>query len=472
MLRYVCPEHQGPCETAVLYPDGRVHQQNLSPESLVRPRNIVSAELDLSKRLLTAEQVADTLKQLRSLPDWVPRFSGAVLVLNLDRCNLSELPTSLVGARPSDRDACTLRAQLEPWPTRELRKRLVAEFGYEGSAEDVDNLERSEVMAKLLEGYEAERARREKQQLEGLPKQNKLEELQFDGAPHSTSLGSILKERRRELQMGGGRALTFYNTTAELVCANLREELLQALKAWAAEMEKRNKPRERPSVKAQNYMILRRREIDDIFAINNNGGSVRGATPARRTTGTPDVHVLKQEDTPTKAFLKQKRLYEKKARLWGHIWRIAEKIIAEHDASFAAHQWTQLAVTHNFQGSPHIDKQNTGFFYALAVGDFSGGEICVEEDARKVAVVNTKDRIAKIDGRFPHWVAPWGPCCEDVGNGPPPEAVGHLDAAGVALPGEMVGEPGDSHCNRFSLIFYQTEGAWDAPEKAVLCAGG
>ena len=37
--------------------------------------------------------------------------------------------------------------------------------------------------------------------------------------------------------------------------------------------------------------------------------------------------------------------------------------------------------------------------------------------------VNTKDRFGKVDGRFPHWVAPY-----------------------------------DEACERFSLIFYQTEG--------------
>jgi hypothetical protein len=41
-----------------------------------------------------------------------------------------------------------------------------------------------------------------------------------------------------------------------------------------------------------------------------------------------------------------------------------------------------------------------------------------------VCEVNTKGRLGKVDGRFPHWVAPW----DDEGS------------------------------ERFSLIFYRTEG--------------
>ena len=51
------------------------------------------------------------------------------------------------------------------------------------------------------------------------------------------------------------------------------------------------------------------------------------------------------------------------------------------------------------------------------------GGICVEVDARTVAHVNTKGRLGKVDGRFPHWVAPY-----------------------------------DASRHRFSLIYYQTEG--------------
>jgi len=60
-----------------------------------------------------------------------------------------------------------------------------------------------------------------------------------------------------------------------------------------------------------------------------------------------------------------------------------------------------LAVTHNFIGSPHIDKQNKGPFYGLSMGNFRDGQggIRVECSARVVGEMNTKNRLGKVDGR-------------------------------------------------------------------------
>ena len=72
-----------------------------------------------------------------------------------------------------------------------------------------------------------------------------------------------------------------------------------------------------------------------------------------------------------------------------------------------------------------IDKQNCGPFYGFAVGDFEEGtgNVFVECSARVIAAVNTKNRMAKVDGRFPHWVGPY-----------------------------------DSKTDRYSLIYYRTDG--------------
>jgi hypothetical protein len=94
------------------------------------------------------------------------------------------------------------------------------------------------------------------------------------------------------------------------------------------------------------------------------------------------------------------------------------------DPAFAD-SFTALAVTHGFRGSPHIDKQNIGPFYGLALGTFAvgSGGVCVECDARTVAVVDTREKLGKVDGRFPHWVGPY-----------------------------------DTGAERYSLIYYQTMG--------------
>lgn len=104
------------------------------------------------------------------------------------------------------------------------------------------------------------------------------------------------------------------------------------------------------------------------------------------------------------------------------------------DPIFAS-QYTAVALTDNFHGSPHIDKQNCGPFYAIAVGNFKEGtgQIMVECSARVLAAVNTKNRFAKVDGRFPHWVAPYDGCVLD----------------------------------RYSLIYYRTKGDIDSIGPAI-----
>ena len=75
------------------------------------------------------------------------------------------------------------------------------------------------------------------------------------------------------------------------------------------------------------------------------------------------------------------------------------------DAQFGACV-TAVAVTHNFSGSPHIDRQNVGPFYGLSVGPTKEGTggIMVEASARVVCHVDTLGRMGMVDGRYPHWV--------------------------------------------------------------------
>mmetsp|Transcript_14919 Transcript_14919/g.40673 ORF Transcript_14919/g.40673 Transcript_14919/m.40673 type:complete len:554 (+) Transcript_14919:19-1680(+) len=64
-----------------------------------------------------------------------------------------------------------------------------------------------------------------------------------------------------------------------------------------------------------------------------------------------------------------------------------------------------VAVTKNFVGSPHVDLQDVCHQYAISLGEFEGGELCIELDGgTAVAVVNTRGRCARVDGRHVHWV--------------------------------------------------------------------
>lgn len=96
----------------------------------------------------------------------------------------------------------------------------------------------------------------------------------------------------------------------------------------------------------------------------------------------------------------RKKAAKETAKLERHkeLWSLAAEAMAEVNPSF---NYTAAAFTHNFCGSPHIDKQNLGPFYGIALGDFPEGEgaIQVECSARVVAEVNTKGRLGKVDGR-------------------------------------------------------------------------
>ena len=90
---------------------------------------------------------------------------------------------------------------------------------------------------------------------------------------------------------------------------------------------------------------------------------------------------------------------------YGALKRAADGVLVWADPAF---EYDRLAVTVNFTGSPHVDKEDVTFQYALSLGDFAesgGGELVVEsESGDERWVVETRNRVARVDGRFAHWV--------------------------------------------------------------------
>jgi len=161
---------------------------------------------------------------------------------------------------------------------------------------------------------------------------------------------------------------TIIQASGTLIDDHYRGKLLLVLKKWKDEWMGKNL--ERTSIRAENYMILT---------------SPKSWEPLGR---------------------KKRQKAEAKLNEHREIWDLAKIIMASVDNEFAS-KYSALAVTHNFQGSPHIDRQNVGPFYGLSLGDFDDktGGIMVECSARVVANVNTKNRLGKVDGRFSHWVS-------------------------------------------------------------------
>ena len=118
-------------------------------------------------------------------------------------------------------------------------------------------------------------------------------------------------------------------------------------------------------------------------------------------------------------------------RLLGDLWSVADSLLRQASAKAAAFDYTAMAITKNFRGSPHIDQNDLSVQYAMSVGDFeSGGELCVEESPCLVRALDTRNRLVCIDGRYPHWVS---------------------------------GYAGE----RYSIIFYRSFGQLDPPTQAV-----
>jgi hypothetical protein len=168
----------------------------------------------------------------------------------------------------------------------------------------------------------------------------------------------------------------------------------------------------------------------------------------------------------------QKKIAKQQA-VHGDLWRAAAAVLDAADPVYARQPF-HLAVTKNFSGSPHIGKLNmcaltfenrsnlqmcrechcvaelrcvtdrfdSTFQYAISVGDFrGGGELCVEEnDGRGVALVRTQNRMACIDGRFPHWVAGY-----DHGD-----------------------DDGDDARARYSVVFYVTDRSCYTPKTTAV----
>ena len=87
------------------------------------------------------------------------------------------------------------------------------------------------------------------------------------------------------------------------------------------------------------------------------------------------------------------------------IWEAAARVI--ESAGPAQFKYTSLAVTANFQGSPHRDLLDQSYQFAVSLGEFGqagGGRLCVESGADKITCIETHKRLACIDGRFTHWV--------------------------------------------------------------------
>ena len=206
-----------------------------------------------------------------------------------------------------------------------------------------------------------------------------------------TTRNDVMVELLRLYEKEGAER-TVLKSAGVPLAPDLLHRAREVLEKWSDGFENANE--ERTSVNAQHYMILTSPRLYQI-----------GSRKAAKATA--------------------------KVTKYRCIWDVAMEILGSVDGAFAG-EVSAIAITHNFKGSPHIDKQNTGPFYAVSLGDFEEGTggVSVECSARVVGMVETKNRLGKVDGRYPHWVS------------------------------HYVGE-------RWSLVFYRTDGGREEVGPAI-----
>ncbi len=82
-----------------------------------------------------------------------------------------------------------------------------------------------------------------------------------------------------------------------------------------------------------------------------------------------------------------------------HLFEVAQQLIKICKPDF---EYTTIQVNKNVECQPHVDKNNVGESYIIALGDYTGGELVIEGVA-----FNIKNRWKKFDGKNVHWVEPF-----------------------------------------------------------------
>jgi hypothetical protein len=299
--------------------------------------------------------------------------------------------TSYIGASAAMRNPLLLRSQLEPLSTFQLRRRLVMDFGELPT--DPSIVDRACVVQRLLTRYHNE----------GLSYFNNNNDDDGVSSKEPTTIDiNMALAKRKTIRLDG----TPVNND------DLLHNILTELRAWRGNIHRgggSGQNRERPSIDAECYMILRAPSIIP----NSTSGSDTAS------------EVL----SPSRA---AKRM-SKKMNCNLHLWSLALEALRHVDLEFAS-RCSEIAITFGFTGSPHVDRQNSSPFYGLALGDFTEGTGCVavECSARVICEVNTKNRLGKVDGRYPHWVTPY-----------------------------------NRQEERYSLIYYDTLSAYETPGPAI-----
>jgi hypothetical protein len=81
------------------------------------------------------------------------------------------------------------------------------------------------------------------------------------------------------------------------------------------------------------------------------------------------------------------------------LYSLVTKLIKLYKPNF---QYTTIQVNKNIQSDPHVDKNNVGPSYIIALGDYTGGDLVIEGER-----FNIRNNWKWFNGTLGHWVEPF-----------------------------------------------------------------
>lgn len=81
------------------------------------------------------------------------------------------------------------------------------------------------------------------------------------------------------------------------------------------------------------------------------------------------------------------------------LFKLLQELIQRHKPDF---EYTTIQVNKNVFCDPHIDKNNVGPSYVIALGDFTGGHLVIEGKEFDI-----QHKFKKFNGTKAHWITPF-----------------------------------------------------------------
>jgi hypothetical protein len=309
-----------------------------------------------------------------------------------------------------------LQLQLEPLSKQQMLTRLAAE-------DELDQASRRR-QQQASQQQASQQQQAPSQQQQASPQQQD-EEAAEEGEPSGCAGGgdefiSRAQVMSRLLRLYRRRPRQLVPFAGVPVPASLTTALLGALVAmeWPDDHH-------RPALSSQQYLVLQnhayhtnrkgRSKTDGSNATGANGTGTRSTngtgtrstngTGTRYTRGGSNEYKISAVATAMDGAesVSTRHAHELQPLPFRKLFGLSQKLMQWADPDFP---FTAIAVTKNLHGSPHIDAGDISHQYAISLGSFNtGGQLCVEsENHQRVLAVDTHDKLAKIDGRFVHWV--------------------------------------------------------------------